>query len=98
MPLLSSARQNIQLKGYGTINAHCTTHSLEKSKVPPRPLFELFTSLHKRLLTVTVTYPNYGSAALIHEIKLHSKLQGALLRVQETGQRNASNFHLQLDF
>lgn len=41
---------------------------------------------------------NYGTAATVHEVKLHSKLQGALLREEETGQRNASNSHPQLDF
>jgi len=41
---------------------------------------------------------NYGTAATMHEVKLHSKLQGALLREEETGLRNASNSHPQLDF
>lgn len=41
---------------------------------------------------------NYGTAATVHEVKLCSKLQGALLREEEIGQRNASNSHPQLDF
>lgn len=51
--------------------------------------------LAKRIYVLT---SNYGTAATVHEVKLHSKLQGALLREEETGQRNVSNSHPQLDF
>lgn len=47
---------------------------------------------------ICVLTSNYGIAATVHEVKLHSKLQGALLREEETGQRNASNSHPQVDF